>query len=252
MKKTIIDHTNYDEMVELLKNHNIKVNHVGAGKHHIVLIIPCETTVYELRTVEDVKKFIKMQNETILFLGPEKSPLLTWLIDHEVVNHRNMVLQTSAKITSATIDNNNITWLISYGYRHILTKEVLDKLPDRAINLHISYLPFNRGADPNFWSFINNTPKGVTIHYMDTGVDTGDIIAQRQVVFTEETLVTTYQRLQTEIQELFKENWASIKAGTCGRTKQSHRAADKNVFSQLLQSGWDTDVSVVAAERQFK
>lgn len=185
--------------------------------------------------------------QTILFLGPEKSPLLTWLVEHEEA-----VIWRSEKITANFIDNNNVTWLISYGYRHILTKELLDRLPDRAINLHISYLPFNRGADPNFWSFVNNTPKGVTIHYIDTGMDTGDIIVQRQVVFTEETLATTYQRLQTEIQELFKENWASIKAGTCGRTKQSHKATDKNVFSQLLRSGWDTNVSVIERARREK
>lgn len=188
-----------------------------------------------------------MKNETILFLGPEKSPLLIWLIEHEEA-----VIWRSEKITPAFIYNNNVTWLISYGYRHILKKEILDKLPDRAINLHISYLPFNRGADPNFWSFVDNTPKGVTIHYIDEGIDTGDIIVQREVVFAEGTLATTYQRLQVEIQELFKENWASIKADTCGRIKQSHRAADKNVFSQLLRSGWDTNVSVVGTERQFK
>ena len=189
-----------------------------------------------------------MADETILFLGPEDSPLLTWLINHEET-----VIQYSNKITPAFIDNFNVTWLISYGYRHILTKEVLDKLPDRAINLHISYLPFNRGADPNFWSFMDNTPKGVTIHYIDTGIDTGDIIIQKQVVFESEyTLAMTYQRLQMEIQELFKQYWANIKAGTCNRIKQSHKAADKNVFSQLLRSAWDTNIFVIEHTRQIR
>lgn len=46
------------------------------------------------------------------------------------------------------------------------------------MNLHISYLPWNKGADPNFWSCIDGTPAGVTLHHIDAGVDTGDIIAQ--------------------------------------------------------------------------
>jgi len=36
-------------------------------------------------------------------------------------------------------------------------------------------------ADPNVWSFIEKTPKGVSIHYLDAGIDTGDIIAQKLV-----------------------------------------------------------------------
>ena len=38
--------------------------------------------------------------------------------------------------------------------------------------MHISYLPFNRGAHPNYWSFKDNSPKGVTIHFIDNGIDT--------------------------------------------------------------------------------
>ena len=43
----------------------------------------------------------------------------------------------------------------------------------------MSYLPWNRGADPNFWSILEDTPKGVTIHIMDESIDTGDILYQK-------------------------------------------------------------------------
>ena len=49
--------------------------------------------------------------------------------------------------------------IISYGYRHIFTNSFLKKVSAPIINLHISFLPFNRGAHPNFWSFVENTPK---------------------------------------------------------------------------------------------
>ena len=47
----------------------------------------------------------------------------------------------------------------------------------------MSYLPYNRGAHPNFWSFVNNTVKGVTIHEIDQGIDTGKIILQKSIKF---------------------------------------------------------------------
>ncbi len=79
-------------------------------------------------------------------------------------------------------------------------------------NLHISLLPYNREASPNFFSSIENTPKGVTIHQIDEGLDTGPILAQKELFFDEskETFASSYEKLILEIQMLFKENWSSI------------------------------------------
>ena len=79
-------------------------------------------------------------------------------------------------------------------------------------NLHISLLPYNREASPNFFSFIENTSKGVTIHQIDEGLDTGPILAQKRIIFDEskETFASSYEKLILEIQMLFKENWSSI------------------------------------------
>ena len=83
----------------------------------------------------------------------------------------------------------------------------------RAINLHVSFLPYNRGSSPNFFSFLDNTPKGVTIHEMTAALDKGRILAQKELTFNEETetFSSSYQRLQEEICELFKNNWDLIK-----------------------------------------
>ena len=195
------------------------------------------------RKTQDVEK------ENILFLGLANSPLLAWLR-----SKNETVIQTDKKLTMDFIDRNQITFLISYNYQYIIKKHILDKLPNKAINLHISYLPWNRGADPNFWSFIDNTPKGVTIHYLDKGIDTGDIICQKELVFnlSEATLASTYQQLQSEIQELFKQSWDSIKLEKCPRIKQSgkgsfHNQEDKLRFSYLLTDGWNTPVSNITA-----
>lgn len=96
-------------------------------------------------------------------------------------------------------------FIVSFGYRHILKKAIIERLACPILNLHISYLPFNRGAHPNFWAFYDNTPSGVSIHLIDDGVDTGPIVYQKQVQFSasEHTFLHTYKRLVSEIEALF-------------------------------------------------
>ena len=141
-------------------------------------------------------------------------------------------------------------FLVSHGYRHIIKPEILALFPDKAINLHIGYLPWNRGVDPNLWSFLDDTPKGVTIHHIDEGIDTGDIIYQEKVdmEFTY-SLRTAYERLQDALEDLFyyKPNKDSIFNGTAPRTPQSgkgsyHCAKDKEQYQHLLTDGWDTKI----------
>src|SRR6202035_5691563 len=114
----------------------------------------------------------------VLFLGPSESAVLEFLKTAEP-----NVVQTMDPLDELLFDEHPVDLLIAHGYRHIIKPSVLDRFPRRAVNLHISYLPWNRGADPNLWSFIENTPKGVSIHYLDAGIDTGDIIAQKAVDF---------------------------------------------------------------------
>jgi folate-dependent phosphoribosylglycinamide formyltransferase PurN len=141
--------------------------------------------------------------------------------------------------------------VISHGYRIILRRNVLDRLPRRVINLHSSLLPYNRGADPTLWSVLEDTPAGVTIHYIDEGVDTGDVIAQREVELRDDdTLATAYDTLQGELAALFREQWAAISAGTNAGAPQPpggtvHRVADRAAVEHLLSDGWDTRVGAL-------
>ena len=99
------------------------------------------------------------------------------------------------------------------------------------------------------WSFVDNTPKGVSIHYLDAGIDTGDLIAQKKLDFAAgETLRTSYARLQAEITQLFTEHWSQIRNGTCAADRQVgpgsfHRVADRERIAHLLTNGWDTPVA---------
>lgn len=137
--------------------------------------------------------------------------------------------------------------IVSYNSRFILSRDIFNFPRIGTINLHVSYLPWNRGSDPNFWSHIENTPKGVTLHYIDKGIDTGDIIAQELVEFSkDETLKTSYEKLHEKMQLLFYNLWPSIKNGNAPRIKQGsggtfHLQKDREPLNYLLEEkGWDT------------
>ena len=147
----------------------------------------------------------------ILFLTNNKNSgdLITWL--KKVAKEQ--VVVKSKKISIKDIHKVNPDFLISFNYKHIIKDDVIKLLSKRAINLHASYLPWNKGSNPNVWSFLDNTPKGVTIHLIDKGVDTGAILIQQKVKFDEnnDTLSSTYKALNETLKELFKKNWVKIK-----------------------------------------
>lgn len=178
----------------------------------------------------------------ILHLGP-LSHLVSFLKEYG-----EEVISTTEILFADSPEFQNKDFVVSYGYRHILRSDVLKFFPNKIINLHISMLPWNRGADPNLWSFLEDTPKGVTIHYMDEGIDTGDILAQKEVPYLDtDTLKSSYERLQKNLEEMFKKNWGDIRVGKIPSQPQAtqgslHRKKDALRFNSLLTKGWDTPV----------
>ena len=185
----------------------------------------------------------------ILLLGPERPEFEKFLCSEgDTVN------RTEAKLTGDSPLLDGVDWIVSYGFRHIIKADVLNRFPQRAVNLHISYLPWNKGADPNLWSFLEDSPKGVTIHYIDRGVDTGDILAQQEVSMSgNDTLSTSYAKLGREIEALFCRVWPDIRAGRLTGKKQPeggsvHRMKDKKEYEHLLTDDWDTPVRLLIGQ----
>ena len=109
-------------------------------------------------------------------------------------------------------------------------------------------MPWNKGADPNLWSVLENTPKGVTIHQIEKGLDSGKIICKKEVTFNENgTFRSSYKLLNETIIEMFQDNWKNIKNEKLKRYSQVgkgsyHRSADKIKYMELLTEGWDTKI----------
>ena len=178
----------------------------------------------------------------ILVLGysPKKTKIFKFLRKY----NRNLKISYLKKKTNYSVLK-KFDLVISFGYRYIFKKKDLKKLNRPIINLHMSYLPYNKGSHPNFWSFFDNTPSGVTIHIVDGGVDTGPIVFQKYVNFTskENTFSKTYEALFHELETLFKDNLHDLLSNNWTATKQKgagshHRTKDlpRNF------SGWNADI----------
>jgi methionyl-tRNA formyltransferase len=185
----------------------------------------------------------------ILYLGYDDSLIVTWL------KKENIIVETTLDILAPiTLMKNEekYDWVISYRYPHIITPEVIDIFSGRMVNLHISYLPWNRGADPNLWSIVEQTPKGISIHAITPGLDKGDIYCQKMFEFSdEETLLSTYEKLNQEIQLLFIEVWPDIVSNNLLAIPQKgkgcyHRKKDKEKLpAELFKKGWDITIKEV-------
>ena len=178
----------------------------------------------------------------ILFLSNNDitHPLFEWLKNTE--GHDNVILYSEAITANqfmAGKEFSGIEFIVSYNYSFVINKNVISLFQHRIVNLHTSLLPWNRGASPNLWSFIEGTPSGVTIHEIDEGVDTGDILVQQVIIFdfNKETLKSSYEKSHMIMGELFRANWDRIKNGSIKPKPQSgttHSKKDSKAFTHLI------------------
>ena len=150
---------------------------------------------------------------------------------------------------------NEINYIVSDRTQFLIKSDVIDHLPKRIINLHPSFLPWGRGYHPNYWSIREKFPHGVTIHFIDEGIDTGDIIAQTRCFYGEsDTLRDTYNRLRRLMVDLFKSCWPELRQGSMTGVPQDksagclHYKKDFDGHLERLPGGWDTQVNNIPAD----
>jgi len=110
----------------------------------------------------------------------------------------------------------------------IIPKAMIDIPKYKAINYHPSLLPRYRGGSAIHWAIINGeTETGVTIHYIDAGIDTGDIILQERVpIYPEDTVASLYfERLYPMGVKMIAETVRMIGEGKAPRIKQDNAQA---------------------------
>lgn len=129
--------------------------------------------------------------------------------------------------------------IISAGFRHIVPSDILDIPEYGAVNFHKAYLPYNRGANPNVWSIMDDAPAGVTLHYMTPEMDAGPIIDRREVqVRPDDTGLSLYERLEQKQFDQFTDCWQAIRDDDVSTTVQEHDTGTshrKEDFVELWQ-----------------
>lgn len=117
--------------------------------------------------------------------------------------------------------------IVTCAYGQIIPKTLLDLPKYGCINVHASLLPKYRGGAPIHKCLIDGEDKtGITIMYMDEGMDTGDMISRAEYIINEcDNVGTLHEKLSLIGADLLIETLPSIIAGSCKRIKQNESDA---------------------------
>jgi methionyl-tRNA formyltransferase len=115
---------------------------------------------------------------------------------------------------------------------NILRDQVL-KIPRLGVlNSHLALLPEIRGMSSPEWSLVCGVPLGITIHFMDSGIDTGPILLRRKFAGASDcdSLTDLRNRMIAEGIELIAEAVAGLDRGTVSANPQADRETDRQFF----------------------
>lgn len=135
--------------------------------------------------------------------------------------------------------------IITAAYGQILPKRILEIPPLGSINVHASLLPKYRGASPIQQAIMDGEDRtGITIMYMDVGMDTGDIILQKEIaIYPNEDCGSLHDRLAELGGIALKE---SLRLFTEGKPKGIPQAHEEATYCQKIdksmgQIDWNMD-----------
>jgi methionyl-tRNA formyltransferase len=125
----------------------------------------------------------------------------------------------------------DIDCFISMYFGRLFSPDALAVPQSGCVNMHPTLLPKYRGQGPNVWPLVEgDTETGQTIHWLDAGIDSGDIIAQRSIPIEPEDDGDTLGAKLVELGiDLFTETWPLIASGKAPRIKQDDALATYSV-----------------------
>lgn len=147
-------------------------------------------------------------------------------------------------------------WLVSDRNGHIVSQETLNVMEGRAVNTHASLLPNHRGWQPIFFSVWNHDRAGVTIHFIDEGLDTGNIVLQKELtVNPTDSLKSLYERARLLTLEGLLSLLPLMRADRLDGQEQDatrgsfHSRADFEELFPRLPKGWDSEIEEIWARQ---
>jgi phosphoribosylglycinamide formyltransferase 1 len=162
----------------------------------------------------------------------------------EVLSHRNFPTREQFDTAMVhTLRSHQVDTVVLAGFMRIVTPVLLDAFPHRVINIHPSLLPAFPGVDGQAQAWARGVKlAGCTVHFVDSGTDTGPIIAQAAVpVFDEDSSETLRARILCAEHKLLPAVLQWISEGrvsvTQGRVKVDTQSANFAVYSPALADG---------------
>ena len=126
------------------------------------------------------------------------------------------------------------------GGTRIIKQQILEVPRQSTVNSHPGLLPWLRGSASVGWALYKDMPQGATAHFIDPGIDTGDIIVSRQLpVYRHDTYESINYRIAILAGELMAEAVTSIKNGEAPRTPQDSNVGEtyRVIPDDLLEEG---------------
>ena len=157
--------------------------------------------------------------------------LCSFLPDKQVLHGKSFRKDAGLKTLGAL----ELDYIVGVHFPYIVPQEVLDVPRLGVLNLHPAFLPYNRGWHTPSWAILEGTPIGATLHYMDAGIDTGDIVMQQTIdVRPDDTADKLYGRVKQLELEVFRKAWPLLASRTAPRTPQRTDDGSAHVKEELL------------------
>lgn len=153
----------------------------------------------------------------------ESSEIYTHVITHHQNFNQPVLFNDDLKndITIHNLKQLNLDFIILAWWPFIIKEPVLSLPSIGILNFHPSYLPYNRGRNYNFWNIIEDTPFGVTIHFIDNSIDGGDIVFQQKIEKNWcDTGESLYYKAEQGMIDLFMKSYPAVREGKYERKKQ--------------------------------
>jgi methionyl-tRNA formyltransferase len=190
--------------------------------------------IQEVSAVGDLEreKFLKRMS------GQPVPPRLTQLITGRkipvycVTNHNDDICKELLKADKPDV--------LALGGTRIIKPQILE-IPQRAtVNAHPGLLPWLRGSASVGWALYKDMPQGATAHFIDPGIDTGDIIVSRHLpVYRHDTYESLNYRIANLSGELMAESLTFFAKGEAPRIPQNPNLGEtfKVIPDDLLEEG---------------
>ena len=134
--------------------------------------------------------------------------------------------------------------ILILGWYYIIPRKIRESIPLGCIGIHASLLPRYRGGAPINWAIINGEKEtGITLFYIESGVDTGDIVAQEKYPIKDsDTCATIYNKATNASIEILKKYIPLIAINKAPRIKQDENEAfyvsQRNPEDGLIDWHW--------------